>query len=214
MIGALSGVVAAVGAEEAIIDVSGVGYVVHCGSRTLARLGGPGEAARVFVETHVREDQLKLYGFLSDEERAWFVRLQAIQGVGAKVALAILDAAPPASIVQAAAVEDAKTFQAAHGVGARLAQRIAGELKGKPGPIGRFGQAGAAPADAPANVVAAPVPADDPDLSVRADAVSALVNLGLDDAHARQAVASARAEFTDTPGLDDLVRAALRESAA
>jgi len=102
MIGRLRGTVAAVGEEAALIDVAGVGYVAHAGARTLARLG-VGEAATLHIETHLREDSLKLFGFLSEEERAWFVHLQSAPGVGAKVALAILDVMSPGEIADAIA---------------------------------------------------------------------------------------------------------------
>lgn len=130
MIGKLKGMVDAVGEEEAVIDVGGVGYLIHAGARTLSRLS-PGAAVSVHVETYVREDALKLFAFLTDAERAWFVRLQSVQGVGARHALAILDAIAPGEIESAAALGDTSAFSRAKGVGPKLAQRIAAELKDK-----------------------------------------------------------------------------------
>lgn len=217
MIGKLKGVVDAVGAEEAVIDVNGVGYLVACGARTLARMPAPGEAISLFIETHVREDAIRLFGFLTEEERAWFVRLQIIQGVGAKVALALLDVMTPPELMNAASLEDKATVSRANGVGPRLAARIVTELKDKPAPATRFGGAAAGPGFAPAKggaAVAAIVearPVGDEDYRLRADAVSALVNLGLQDADARAAVTAARSGFDAAPALDALVKAALKE---
>ncbi|MGD2133013.1 MAG: Holliday junction branch migration protein RuvA [Maricaulaceae bacterium] len=214
MIGKLKGLVDCVGAEEAVIDVHGVGYLVACGARTLQRIPAPGQEVSIFVETHVREDHIKLFGFLSEEERAWFVRLQVIQGVGAKVALAILDVMSPPDIMNAAALEDASSFARANGVGPRLASRIVTELKDKPAPPTRFGGASARPSVAAVAVAAAGgggAPAGDGEARLRADAVSALVNLGLNEFDVRAAVASARSGFDDAPGVDALVKAALKE---
>ena len=136
MIGKLKGIVDSVGEEEAVIDVNGVGYLIHAGARTLSRLS-PGAAVSVHVETYVREDALKLFAFLTDAERAWFVRLQSVQGVGARHALAMLDAIAPGEIESAAALGDTSAFSRAKGVGPKLAQRIAAELKDKAPPAGR-----------------------------------------------------------------------------
>ena len=144
MIGMLKGVVEAVGADEAVIDVNGVGYLVGCASRTLARLE-PGQSVTMHIETHVREDAFRLFGFLEDIERAWFVHLQNIQGVGAKAAFAILDAVPVSEIANAAALGDTSTFSRAKGVGPKLATRIATELKDKAPPQGRSFSIGLAP---------------------------------------------------------------------
>jgi Holliday junction DNA helicase RuvA len=138
MIGLLSGVVAAVGEDTALIDVGGVGYVVQSGGRTLARLQ-VGAPARLFIETHVREDAIKLFGFASEEERAWFAHLQTIPGVGAKVALGILDTMPPDALADAIALQDKAAFARANGVGPKLAARLATELTGKGGPKGFIG---------------------------------------------------------------------------
>ena len=193
MIGKLKGVVDCVGEEEAVIDVNGVGYLVSAGSRTLARLE-PGKPVALHIETHVREDQFKLFGFLSDSERAWFVRLQSVQGVGAKHALAMLDAIEVGDVESSAILGDASTFERAKGVGKKLAQRIATELKDKAPPLGRSlgaGVAGLAAALAPAGADApttAPAPKDN---VMRESAVSALVNLGYSESDARKAAAEA-----------------------
>jgi Holliday junction DNA helicase RuvA len=200
MIGSLSGVVAAVGEDTALIEVGGVGYVVQAGGRTLARLqvGGP---ARLYIETHVREDAIRLFGFASEEERAWFAHLQTIPGVGVKVALGILDIMPPDTLADAIALQDKAAFARANGVGPKLAARLATELTGKAGPKGFIGLSAAAPRAATAQIVN----------GARAEAVSALVNLGIDQSSAARAVASAAKQFdTDAPA-PDLIRAALKE---
>ena len=202
MIGLLSGVVAAVGEETALIDVGGVGYVVLAGGRTLARLQ-TGAPARLFIETHVREDAIKLFGFASEEERAWFAHLQTIPGVGAKVALGILDAMPPDVLADAIALQDKAAFARANGVGPKLAARLATELTGKGGPKGFIGLGGGAPR---ADVSAAPGAN-----GARAEAVSALVNLGIDQSSAARAVASAAKQFDPDAPAPDLIRAALKE---
>lgn len=203
MIGSLSGVVAAVGEDTALIEVGGVGYVVQSGGRTLARLqvGGP---ARLFIETHVREDAIKLFGFASEEERAWFAHLQTIPGVGAKVALGILDAMPPESLADAIALQDKAAFARANGVGPKLAARLATELTGKGGPKGFIGLG--APASRAANAPSAAGAS-----GARAEAVSALVNLGIDQSSAVRAVASAAKQFEADAPAPELIRAALKE---
>ena len=202
MIGSLSGTVAAIGEDTALIEVGGVGYVVLAGGRTLARLqvGGP---ARIFIETHVREDAIKLFGFASEEERAWFAHLQTIPGVGAKVALGILDAMPPEALADAIAIQDKAAFARANGVGPKLAARLATELTGKGGPKGFIGLGAAGPrANAAAGVSAS---------GARAEAVSALVNLGIDQSSAARAVASAAKQFEADAPAPALIRAALKE---
>src|SRR5690242_10975803 len=135
MIGLLDGVVAAVGEDAALVVVNGVGYVVQGGGRMLGRMS-VGANVRVFIETHVREDAIKLFGFSSEEERAWFAHLQTIPGVGAKVALAIMDAMPPEALIDAIALQDKAAFARANGVGPKLAGRLAQELAAKQGPKG------------------------------------------------------------------------------
>jgi holliday junction DNA helicase RuvA len=203
MIGSLSGIVAAIGEDTALIEVGGVGYVVLAGGRTLARLQ-VGAPARVYVETHVREDAIKLFGFASEEERAWFAHLQTIPGVGAKVALGILDAMPPEALADAIAIQDKAAFARANGVGPKLAARLATELTGKGGPKGFITLGG--PATPRAANGAAPSGS-----GARAEAVSALVNLGIDQSSAARAVASAAKQFEADAPAPDLIRAALKE---
>jgi Holliday junction DNA helicase RuvA len=204
MIGLLRGAVAAIGEDAALIDVNGVGYVALAGARTLARLT-VGEAATLHIETQVREDSIRLFGFLSEEDRGWFVQLQTVQSVGAKVALAILDAMGPAQIADAIAVGDKAAFARANGVGPKLAQRIVTELAGKAPPRGFLAHG------ALADVIAAPTPAPAAQTGARSDAVSALLNLGLDrETAARAVVAASKALGPEAPS-KDLIRAALKE---
>jgi len=198
MIGSLNGVVAAVGEDTALIEVGGVGYLVQASSRTLSRLES-GASARLMIETHVREDAIKLFGFASEDERAWFVHLQSIPGVGAKVALAILDVLPPEQLADAIALQDKASISRANGVGQKLAARIVQELAGKPGPKGSLAAASLAPRGAPSVSGA------------RAEAVSALVNLGIDQSSAARAVASAAKQFDAAAPAPELIRAALKE---
>ena len=199
MIGSLQGVVGAVGEDTALIEVGGIGYVVQAAGRTLARLS-VGSPARLYVETHVREDAIRLFGFSSEEERAWFAHLQTIPGVGAKVALAILDIMTPAELVDAIALQDKASVSRANGVGPKLAQRIVQELAGKQGPKG-FLSMSSGPRLAVANAVA----------GSRGEAVSALVNLGIDQASAARAVAAAAKAFEGDAPAPELIRAALKE---
>ena len=207
MIGMLTGTCLVAGSGEAIIDVGGVGYLVQCGSRTLGSFG-IGETVCVHVETHVREQAITLFGFATEEERAWFVRLQSVQGAGPKAALAILDILSPGEILSAVSLEDKSAFARASGVGPKLAGRIASELAGKAPPAGR-GIGGTFPASTgqstPAQVNGSS------DMQLRNDAVSALSNLGIGQSDALRAVASAYNTFDEAPVLDDLIRVALKE---
>jgi Holliday junction DNA helicase RuvA len=204
MIGLLRGVVAAIGEDAALIDINGVGYVVAAGTRALARLS-VGEAATLHIETQVREDSIRLFGFLSEEERGWFVQLQTVQGVGAKVALAILDGLAPSQIADSIAVGDKAAFSRANGVGPKLAQRIVTELAGKAPPRGFLAHGALSDViSAPSAPVAAPSGA-------RGDAVSALLNLGLDRETAARAVAAAAKALGPEAVSKDLIRAALKE---
>ena len=201
MIGSLNGVVAAIGEDTALIEVGGVGYLVQAGARTLERLS-VGAGARLLIETHVREDAIRLFGFDSEEERAWFAHLQTIPGVGAKVALGILDAMAPAILVDAVALQDKAAFARANGVGPKLAARLATELAAKQGPKGFMAIHGGGASRAP---MAAPATGS------RAEAVSALVNLGIDPSSAARAVASASRQFDADAPAPELIRAALKE---
>ncbi|WP_304070646.1 Holliday junction branch migration protein RuvA [Maricaulis maris] len=213
MIGMLTGRVAALGADELVLDVSGVGYLVGAGARTLSRLE-PDQDIVLHIETHVREDAFKLYGFLDDIDRAWFVHLQNIQGVGAKAAFAILDTVPVSEIANAAALGDKSTFARAKGVGPKLATRIATELKDKAPPTGRSFSIGLPVHSDDGTTGGAPVAAAGGDSLAREDAVSALVNLGYNDSQARQAVAKILRDAGSEAPLGDVIRLSLKELAA
>jgi Holliday junction DNA helicase RuvA len=192
MIALLAGVVDQVASDALVLDVNGVGYLVFCSSRTLARAPARGERLRLLVETHVREDHIHLYGFLDEAERNWFRLLTTVQGVGARLALALLGVLAPDALAQAIMAQDRATLARADGVGPKLAQRIANELKDKVGGI-TLGPA-AAPADGAA-----------------ADAVSALVNLGYQRGDAFAAVTTAARRLGQSAALDVLIRAGLKE---
>lgn len=204
MIGKLKGVVDSFGEDIVILDVHGVGYVVQCSSRTLQRLPKPGEAAVLSIETHVREDAIRLYGFLSDTERDWFRLMQSVQGVGAKVALAILSTLEPGALATAIATGDKAAVARAPGVGPKLAQRICAELKDK------------APAFGSIDIGVAKLAGDLEDKRLPqpvADAVSALVNLGYGQAQAVTAVAAAAKAAGEGAGTAQLIRLGLKELA-
>jgi len=209
MIGMISGTCLMVGTGEAIVDCGGVGYLLRCGVRALQNMS-EGEPVRLHVETHVREQAITLFGFSSEEERAWFERLQGVQGVGPKAALAILDILTPGDVMSAAALEDKAAFSRASGVGPKLATRIATELSGKPPPVGRgFTSAFTAPTS---DVVDGAARTEGlSDMQLRNDAISALANLGIGQSEALRAVAEAYRKFDDDPPLDALVKAAFRE---
>jgi Holliday junction DNA helicase RuvA len=201
MIGRLRGAVAEVGEEEALIDVMGVGYVVRCGSRTLQRLPALGEEALLHIESQWSESAgLRLYGFGTREDRKAFVLLQAIQGVGPKAAMAVLDVLSPAELASAVAREDKAAVGRASGVGPKLALRIVTELKGKPitdGPVlmGAPGRRRPAPAK--------PAPTG--------DAVAALMGLGVAEVNARRVVEAAAAKLGDEATVQALIKAGLQE---
>ena len=197
MIAHLKGRLEATGIDHAVIDVGGVGYLVGASSRTLAAIGVVGEACMVHTEMLVAEDFIRLVGFSSAAERDWFRLLTGVQGVGARVALAILSAFEPVDLSRAIAAQDKTMVARANGVGPKLAERIVRELKDKVG--------GIAATLGPA-AVAAPVGAG-------ADAVSAMLNLGFRPAEAASAVAAAEGELGEGATLDTLVRLALRKAA-
>ncbi len=198
MIGRLTGQVAEIGEEEALIDVGGVGYVVRCGARTLSRLT-PGEAAVILVETQWTEAAgMRLYGFLGREERRAFLVLQNIQGVGPKAALGVLDVLSPAELAGAVAREDKAAIGRAQGVGPKLAQRIVTELKDKPISDGPVAQ-GLAPSRAP------PAP------TASGDAVAALMGLGIAEVQARRHVEQVLAQLGGEADERALIKAALKE---
>ena len=198
MIAKLSGRLDETGPDWAVIDVGGVGYLVHCSARTLTALGALGEGCRVFTDLQVSETDLRLLGFATSAERDWFRLLTGVQGVGSKVALAILSALSPAELRDACAAGDAASVARAQGVGPKLAARIVNELKDR---------AGALPGGAGGTTV--PLPAG----GASADAVSALQNLGFKPAVAASAVAQAQGELGEDAGLNELVRVALRRAA-
>ncbi|MDH3240322.1 MAG: Holliday junction branch migration protein RuvA [Alphaproteobacteria bacterium] len=200
MIASLKGIVESVGEDGAVIETGGVGYLVFCSSRTLSALPGVGEAAALKIETHVREDHIHLYGFASPAERDWFRLLITVQGVGARVALAILSVLAPQDLSLALAAGDKAALGRAAGVGPKLAQRIVTELKDKVGglAIAPAGGAGGQPAAAGGGV--------DPSLG---DAVSALVNLGYGRGEAFGAVMEASRELGPEAKVEALIRAGL-----
>ena len=198
MIASLTGVLETVAEDFAVVDVSGVGYLVFCSGRTLANLPQPGEPVRFVVETHVREDHINLYGFAEAGERDWFRLLTSVQGVGAKVALAILSALGSEELIQAVAAQDKTVVSRANGVGPKLAGRIVLELKDKVG--------GLVPSGLSASVRGAPSSGDESE-----DAISALVNLGFQRTDAFGAVVRAAEKIGEKAGVDDLIRVGLQE---
>jgi holliday junction DNA helicase RuvA len=208
MIGKLRGVIDAVGADHAVIDVNGVGYEVVCSSRTLSTLPPPGEPVTLSIETHVREDAIRLYGFLSEAERGWFRLLQSVQGVGAKVALSILSTLDPAQLSSAIALQDKSMMSRAPGVGPKVALRIVNELKDKAPPLALSVASPTPSAGAPSGAKpASPAP------SAAAEAVSALLNLGYAPLQANAAISAAMGKSGDDARVEDLIRLGLKELA-
>ena len=199
MIAKLKGVLDETGSDWAVIDVAGVGYLVHCSAKTLTALGERGEACTVFTDLQVSENDMRLLGFAEAGERDWFRLLTGVQGVGSKVALAILSALAPGELRDACAAGDATSVARAQGVGPKLAGRIVNELREKAGALPGGGVGGA--------VIAAPMG------SASADAVSALQNLGFKPAIAAAAVARAQAELGEDAGEGELIRVALKRAA-
>ncbi|HVI98353.1 MAG TPA: Holliday junction branch migration protein RuvA [Sphingomonas sp.] len=196
MIAHLTGTLASAGLDHAVIDVNGVGYLVGASGRTLSALPPVGGTVTIHTEMLVAEDSIRLMGFADADERDWFRLLTSVQGVGARVALAILSTLAPAELHAAIAKGDKAMVARANGVGPKLAQRIVNELKDKAGGLALGGALGA------------PAPT-----GAGADAVSALLNLGFKPAEASAAVAAAEDELGDGAGLDALVRLALRKAA-
>ena len=199
MIAKLKGLLDETGTDWAVIDVGGVGYLVHCSSKTLAALGAKGEACTLFTDLQVSENDMRLLGFAQAGERDWFRLLTGVQGVGSKVALAILSALGPNELRDACARIDAATLARAQGVGPKLAARIVNELKDKAGALPGGGEGGAS----------AVMPAG----GASADAVSALQNLGFKPAVAAQAVARAQSELGEGASEGELIRVALKRAA-
>jgi Holliday junction DNA helicase RuvA len=203
MIGKLKGTIEELGEDYVLVDVHGVCYVAYCSARTLSRLGSVGEACILFIETYVREDQIRLFGFMTALEREWFNILQTVQGVGAKVALALLSTLTPAELANAIALQDRIAVSRAPGVGPKVAMRIMTELKNKaPAFAGDAANIGLKQ-ELGEGVAAAPV----------ADAVSALTNLGYSRDQAANAVAAAMKAAGEGADSAKLIRFGLKELA-
>lgn len=231
MIAKLRGIVDFIGEDSVIIDVNGVGYLVFASRRTLSLLPARGGEAGLMIETHVREDHIHLYGFADNAEKQWFALLTTVQGVGAKVALALLSVLSPTDLLRALAAQDTTALCRAPGIGPKVATRIVGELKDKAaklnlGPVAAPG----APAAEPAKPAAksrkastssadmgggtAPVEPVVDDSVVMADAVSALVNLGYGRSEAFGAVGKAAQQAGEDKSIDTLIRLGLKELSA
>lgn len=202
MIGKLKGIVDSVGEDWVIVDVGGVGYHVTCSRKTLSALPAIGEPAALAIETYVREDQIRLFGFARDEERNWFRLLLGVQGVGTRMALGVLSVFAPDDLAAAIAAEDKKAMARAPGVGPKLAGRIVSELKDK---VPHFA------------VLSRPMPPVDGAIatapSAMGDAVSALVHLGYGEAQALSAVIAAGHKLEDSTTAELLIRQSLKELA-
>jgi holliday junction DNA helicase RuvA len=202
MIGKLKGIVDSHGEDFVILDVQGVGYIVHCSGRTLQKLPRPGEAAVLAIETQMREDSIKLFGFASETERDWFRLLQSVQGVGAKVALAIQTVLDVGELACAIACQDKAAIARAPGVGLKLAARIASELKDKAVASGAAGGAAARLFEL-----------DGGKRPAAQDALSALVNLGYGRPQAAAAVAASVAALGESAPAAELILRGLKELA-
>jgi Holliday junction DNA helicase RuvA len=204
MIGKLKGIIDSYGEDFIILDVNGVGYVVQCSVRTLQHLPRVGEAAALAIETQVREDAIRLFGFTSNAERDWFRLLQSVQGVGSKVALAILGILGPAELATALGTQDKAMVARAPGVGPKLAARIVAELKDKAPVFGHVDPA-VARLSGEDDVKSAPKPVQ--------DAISALVNLGYGRPQAAVAVAASVKALGEGAETSALIRRGLKELA-
>ncbi|WP_421579366.1 Holliday junction branch migration protein RuvA [Shinella sp. M31] len=202
MIGKLKGTIDEIGDDHVVLDVHGVGYVAHCSARTLGRLGSAGEAAVLFIETYVREDQFRLFGFLTALEREWFRLLQSVQGVGSKVALAVLSTLTPGELANAIALQDKTAVSRAPGVGPKVAVRIMTELRNKaPAFAGEAAASIGLKQELGEGVASAPV----------SDAVSALTNLGYSRDQAANAIAAALKNGGEGADSAKLIRLGLKE---
>jgi holliday junction DNA helicase RuvA len=204
MIGKLKGIVDSYGEDFVILDVGGVGYQVHCPARVLQHLPAQGEAATLSIETYVREDQIKLFGFASDVEREWFRLLQTVQGVGARVAMSVLGTLKPSELASAIALRDKASVARSPGVGAKVAERIVTELKDKAPAFTNVDPSVVHLAGA-LDEKRAPRPVT--------DAVSALVNLGYGQPQAAAAIAAAARSAGDDADTATLIRQGLKELA-
>ncbi|KAA1182344.1 Holliday junction branch migration protein RuvA [Rhizobium tropici] len=201
MIGKLKGTIEEIGEDYVLVDVHGVCYVAYCSARTLSKLGSVGEACVVFIETYVREDQIRLFGFMTALEREWFNIVQTVQGVGAKVALALLSTLTPAELANAIALQDRAAVSRAPGVGPKVAMRIVTELKNKAPALAGDAINIGLKQELGEGVAAAPV----------ADAVSALTNLGYSRDQAANAVAAAMKTAGEDADSAKLIRLGLKE---
>lgn len=202
MIGKLKGIIDSYGDDYVILDVGGVGYQVHCASRTLQALPSPGQAAVLSIETYVREDQIKLFGFRTDHEREWFRLLQTVQGVGARVALAVLGTLSPADLASAVALHDKASVARTPGVGPKVAERIVTELKDKAPSFANVDPA-AVHLSGAIDDQRAPRPVT--------EAISALVNLGYGQPQATAAIAAAARGAGENAETAQLIRLGLKE---
>ncbi|OSQ47950.1 Holliday junction branch migration protein RuvA [Thalassospira alkalitolerans] len=229
MIAKLRGIVDFIGEDSVIIDVNGVGYLVFASRRTLSMLPQKGGEAGLMIETHVREDHIHLYGFADNAEKQWFALLTTVQGVGAKVALALLSVLSPTDLLRALAAQDTTALCRAPGIGPKVATRIVGELKDKAaklnlGPVAAPVATGAPTATTSSKKSAKQAKGDGIDAVgmepvvddgvVLADAVSALVNLGYGRSEAFGAVGKAAQQAGDDKTLDTLIRLGLKELSA
>ncbi|WP_339861547.1 Holliday junction branch migration protein RuvA [Thalassospira alkalitolerans] len=229
MIAKLRGIVDFIGEDSVIIDVNGVGYLVFASRRTLSMLPQKGGEAGLMIETHVREDHIHLYGFADNAEKQWFALLTTVQGVGAKVALALLSVLSPTDLLRALAAQDTTALCRAPGIGPKVATRIVGELKDKAaklnlGPVAAPVATGAPTATTSSKKSAKQAKGDGSDAVgmepvvddgvVLADAVSALVNLGYGRSEAFGAVGKAAQQAGDDKTLDTLIRLGLKELSA
>ena len=199
MIAKLRGSLDSVGEDWAVVDVNGVGYLLYCSARTLRALPKIGDVVEFFVDTHVREDHIHLYGFGAVSEREWFTLLQTVQGVGARVALGLLSTLGPEDLTEAIAARDRVPLTRANGIGPKVADRILAELKDKVSALSvkTSSQHAALEQKGVGNI--------------SADAISALVNLGYGRSEAFRAIGSVQHSLADDVDLPSLIRASLKE---
>ena len=206
MIGRLRGRIEAQGEDWVILDVGGVGYEVYCSSRVLGWLAAQDGEVQIAIEMHVREDQIRLFGFQTETERQWFRLLQSVQGVGARVALSILGTMTPQDVANAIALQDKAAMSRAPHVGPKLAQRIVAELKDK-APV--LSLAALTPGKSPSDKATVASPAS----PANAEAISALVNLGYQPIQASVAIAAAARDLGADASTEALIRRGLKELA-
>lgn len=203
MIGKLRGLVDSVGKDWVIVDVGGVGYEVYCPARTLSQLPKHGQPVTLTIETYVREDAIKLFGFLSEAERSWFRLLQNVQGVGTRVALSVLGVLEPHELANAIALQDKAQVGRAPGVGPKVAQRIVSELRDKAPGLLAAGDIG----------VKMTGVSGSSERSAISDAISALINLGYSLGEASGAIASVSEKLGESAKTEELIRQGLKELA-